>query len=42
MTGVPLPRLLGDRWPEIRCTDVRDGRGEPVVVVAIIFVVFGS
>ena len=33
MTCVPLPSLLGYRGSEVRCADVGDGRGEPVVVV---------
>ena len=41
MTGVPLPRLLGYRGPEVSCADVGDGRGEPVVddVVVTFFAV---
>ena len=42
MTGVPLPRLLGYRGPEVSCADVGDGRGEPVVVVIVVAVVFSS
>ena len=41
MTGVPLPRLLGNRGSEVRCADVGDGRGEPVVVVVIVFGALG-
>ena len=39
MTGVPLPRLLGYQRPEVRCADVGDGCGEPVVVVVVSVVV---
>ena len=38
MTGVPLPRLLGYRGPEVSCADVGDSRGEPVVVVTVVAV----
>ena len=39
MTGVPLPRLLGYRGPEVSRADVGDGGGEPVVVVVVVSVV---
>ena len=39
MTGVPLPRLLRYRGPEVSCADVGDGRGEPVVVVFTVVVI---
>ena len=42
MTGVPLPRLLRYRGPEVSRADVGDGGGKPVVVVVSVVVDISS